>query len=195
MAGEGVKTALAGGAGVQDGAAARLEQLALLPAAAAADAAAIAAPAGGGAVARGPGRPAGSRNKTTAAWSEYLLGRYGSPVERALKLGLARPADFLRWLQAEQDELARTGRAVALLPVGATLLDVVKLQAQLLDGAAPYVHGKMPVDLNVKGSAFTVVIGGGADLALAPDGESLRVTVAAPEPQNSEENQGGVDAS
>src|SRR6185369_3969640 len=30
---------------------------------------------------RGPGRPAGARNKRTLAWADYLLARHANPVE------------------------------------------------------------------------------------------------------------------
>ncbi|CAA7621155.1 hypothetical protein [Magnetospirillum sp. UT-4] len=122
---------------------------------------------------RGRGRPPGAINKTTAAWRDYLLSRYRSPLE-ALAETYSRPVeDLAQQLQCK--------------PV-----EAFKIQVQAAAELAPYLHGKMPVEVNLQGSApilqivapeaamaFYQVQGGGAGPLLdMPVGEVVDGTTA-----------------
>jgi hypothetical protein len=77
---------------------------------------------------RAPGRPAGSLNKATEAWREFLLTKYRSPLE-VLAETFTRPVD----------ELAKA--------LGCKRLEAYQLQLQAARELAPYVHKKMPVEI------------------------------------------------
>lgn len=79
------------------------------------------------------GRPPGSVNKRTAAMAEYLLARYRSPL-----IGLAEI--FSRRVQDLAAEL------------DCSKLDAFKLQVQAMGELAPYLHGKMPVQVDLGGA-------------------------------------------
>lgn len=80
----------------------------------------------------GPGRPAGAKNKSTAAWRDYLLARYPSPLV-ALAEAYTRPARDLA------DEL------------GCKPVEAFAVQMRAAAELAPYLHGKMPVEVQVSG--------------------------------------------
>lgn len=75
---------------------------------------------------RGPGRPAGSKNKNTQEWRDYILGRFTSPL-------IALGDTFTRGVADLAKEL------------GCTKLEAFKLQIQAAKELAPYVHQKMPI--------------------------------------------------
>lgn len=81
---------------------------------------------------RGRGRPAGSRNRTTEQWRRYLLGRYGSPLERLMQVAMAPTA-----------ELAEA--------VGLKVGDVWKEQQHAREVCARYMHQQMPQAVEVSG--------------------------------------------
>jgi hypothetical protein len=81
---------------------------------------------------RKAGRPVGSPNRSTEQWRQFLLSKYRSPVE-VLCATYSRPITDL------QAELA------------CTRLEAFKIQLQAAAEAAPYLHGKMPVELVVSG--------------------------------------------
>lgn len=81
----------------------------------------------------GPGRPPGARNKSTAAWRDYLLGRYPSPLV-ALAEAYTRPARDL----AEE--------------LGCKPVEAFQVQMRAAAELAPYLHGKMPVEVQVSGA-------------------------------------------
>lgn len=113
------------------------EQLALLPL----------APApgeqlgeGGQVVRRGPGRPAGARNKSTLAMLEYLQSRYQSPLV-ALAETYSRPVE----------ELARD--------LACDREDAFKVQVEAMKASLPYWHQKQPmaVQIDSKGTVTLVI--------------------------------------
>lgn len=87
---------------------------------------------------RGAGRPAGSVNKRTAEWREYLLRRYRSPLE-VLAEAYSRRADDLA---AE---------------LGCKPVEAFGIQMRAAEALAPYVHGKMPVEVAFTGDRLPVL--------------------------------------
>lgn len=67
---------------------------------------------------RGPGRPLGSRNKRTVDWTDFLLSRYGSPLEVLAQIATRSVAELQRQLRCSALEAFQEKRhaAVALLP-------------------------------------------------------------------------------
>jgi hypothetical protein len=106
----------------------REEQLTLLPLPAAPD---TPAPP----VKRGRGRPPGATNKRTTEWADYILARYGSPLE-AMASYWARPV------------------AVLAAELGCSAFEAAKLALIAAKESAPYVHSKMPVLVDVEGKGL-----------------------------------------
>jgi hypothetical protein len=81
---------------------------------------------------KGVGRPAGSRNKRTQEWTEYLLSRFRSPL-LVLAETYSRPvAD----LAAE---------------LGVTRAEAFALQLAAAKELAPYLHQRQPLAVNLDG--------------------------------------------
>lgn len=79
-----------------------------------------------------PGRPAGAINRSTEEWRRFLLGKYPSPLQ-VLCETFSRPVHDL------------------MAELGCTRLEAFKIQMQAAAEAAPYLHGKMPVEIQVSG--------------------------------------------
>ena len=88
---------------------------------------------------QGPGRPPGSRNNSTEAWSQYLLSKYPSPVE-GLMATYSRPVR----------DLARE--------LGCSILDAFKIQQKAMEAAAPYVHKKQPMAIENNGNELIPLV-------------------------------------
>jgi len=82
---------------------------------------------------KGPGRPAGSRNKRTKEWQEFILKQHRSPLE-VLASVYSRPLE----------DLAKE--------LGCKNLEAFKLQLQAARELAPYVHQKQPQAIQMEGS-------------------------------------------
>lgn len=93
---------------------------------------------------RGPGRPAGARNRKTEDFARFLLSRHASPLQ-VMAETYSRPV---------QDLAAELGCSVA---------EAFKLQLLAARELAPYLHGKMPVavDLNTNVPVLNLVLPGG----------------------------------
>ncbi len=89
---------------------------------------------------RGPGRRPGSLNKRTLASAEYLMRRYGDPVEGLLSLGMGDVAELA---VAVIEIAARTG-----IPRGdLTVMDLLVFKRQCMEASLPYVRARLaPVD-------------------------------------------------
>jgi len=91
-----------------------------------------------------PGRPAGSPNKRTEAWTNYLLAQYRSPLE-------AMTAAFNQ----------RTGDLAAALglvdPDNTDLINLFKAQVAAAVQVAPYLHAKQPTAVDLNGSAAVML--------------------------------------
>ncbi len=99
---------------------------------------------------RGVGRPPGSRNKRTERWAEFLLSRYESPLEVLVQMANAPVAAL-----AEQ--------------LGCSALEAFQEKRQAAIAAAPYLHQRMPLAVDVTDrKVLNLVI---VDHAPAADGD------------------------
>ncbi len=93
---------------------------------------------------RGAGRPAGSKNKNTEAWRNFILGRYQSPL-------VAMAETFNRTLQQLAEDLGylvRYNGHVLRRPTPDEMLELLKIQMQCAKELAPYVHSKQPIAID-----------------------------------------------
>lgn len=99
---------------------------------------------GGG---RGRGRPRGSLNRKTETLQRYYQARnFKDPISFLGDLVSANPLELLAWLKKHN-------------PAGEhNLLDVIKLQKSAAVDVAPYLHGKMPVSLDIKDDRLPMLI-------------------------------------
>lgn len=98
--------------------------------------------------ARGRGRPKGARNKSTEAWREWIVGRHGSPLE-VLAQTWSRPVEVLA------DQLK------------CDLSDAFEIQQRAAIAALPFLHGKMPVEVAVRGELMPFLMADAVALAAA----------------------------
>lgn len=124
----------------------QVEQLPLIPAAALTDA--TVAEALTAVTRRGPGRPAGSPNKRTKAWTDYILSRYQSPLIVLAETYSRSLADIKAELKCDT-------------------LEAFKIQLQAAVALAPYIHQKQPTALDVSGAGIIPLV-----INLAPSGEA-----------------------
>ena len=93
---------------------------------------------------RGPGRPAGSRNRRTQDWVDYILAKYPSPLE-ALASCYARSVDVL------------------MAELKCSRLDAYKIQQAAAANLAPYIHQKQPMAMQIEGKGMVQLIIQGVD--------------------------------
>ena len=115
-----------------------VEQLALFPAAAIGELPAP-GPERTNAIRRGPGRPAGAVNRRTAAMADWLLKRYPSPLQALAETYSRRVHDL-----AEE--------------LGCSRLEAFQLQLRAAVELAPYLHGKMPVSIDLNASNIPMIM-------------------------------------
>lgn len=98
----------------------------------------------------GAGRPLGARNRRTDLMAEYLIGRYGDPLEAHVSLGTMPLRDLVPTLRAAASDLG--------LKLGMSIGDILRMQAELRRDALPYLHAKRAPE-TVAGEAVTPIIG------------------------------------
>lgn len=98
---------------------------------------------------RGPGRPAGSKNKSTEEWSRFILTRYRSPLIGLAEIAQATPL-------ALQDELG--GAPSETNKGGVSLAECVKIIMAAQQALAPYLHQKQPTAIDTGGASLMTVI-------------------------------------
>jgi hypothetical protein len=85
---------------------------------------------------RGPGRPAGAKNKNTEEWRKYLLTKYRSPLEALAQTYCMSVADLAKRLGLQR------------APTFDEALELFKVQITAAKELAPYVHQKMPLAID-----------------------------------------------
>jgi len=125
---------------------------------------------------RGPGRPKGSRNRRTQEWTDYLGGRYGTPLERLAQLYSSDPHALAQAFGVKIEVAIEVMKASAI-------------------AALPYMHQKQPMSVDVHGKGRMVVVlghidGDEADQA-AEDGLSMVLDLVATAPEKSDGNSDG----
>lgn len=113
---------------------------------------------------RGPGRPAGARNKRTEDWVRYLTSRYRSPL-----VGLAEI------YSRKVSELAAELGFGSLTPEVA--LKLLAAQIEAMKALAPYVHQRQPlaVQIDERRTVRLVVEEYDGKAADAGDGDALSI--------------------
>lgn len=96
----------------------------------------------------GPGRPAGSINKSTAEWRDFLLEHYPSPLVGAAELLQLGPLGLAKVLGVSSDKAMAHWVA-------------------LWKAFTPYVHQELPKAVELTGEGVTALILGGAPPAQA----------------------------
>lgn len=101
----------------------------------------------GGAVApvKKAGRPAGSKNRSTEEWRNFLFARFRSPLVGLAEIAGMDVVELAKVLRFESD----TRRAKP-----EELLELVKVQIACRDKLAPYMHSKMPLAIQSEGGAL-----------------------------------------
>lgn len=127
---------------------------------------------------RGRGRPAGSRNKRTQEWADFLLAQYPSPLIVLAEI-MSRPLDELK------QEL------------GCDKAEALKIQVSAAERLLPYTHQKQPMAVNVDAKGVVQLIltpGAPMDPGAIEDDDAIsaEVTVIDHEPQ---QNQALTDGS
>ncbi|HNH64373.1 MAG TPA: hypothetical protein PKY43_12240 [Thauera aminoaromatica] len=89
---------------------------------------------------RGPGRPKGRMNRKTSDWAKFILSRYRSPLEFMAEVYSRRTIDLA-------------------LEIGCKPAEALAAQVRAAEGLAPYLHGKMPVQVEVKSNLPLLVLG------------------------------------
>lgn len=82
---------------------------------------------------RGPGRPPGARNKRTEAWAEYLLARYGSPLEVLMQIANMPIVELVAGL-------------------GCSALEALQEKRHAAIALAPYIHQRQAVAVDLTGA-------------------------------------------
>ena len=101
---------------------------------------------------RGAGRPAGSKNRSTEEWRNYLFARYRSPLIGMAEIANRDVLELARELRFETD----TRKAKP-----EELLELLKVQLACRDKLAPYLHSKMPMAIEAgEHGLINLTIGG-----------------------------------
>lgn len=121
------------------------------------------------------GRPRGARNRSTAEWASFLLGRGRAPLTVLQDLYTRDVTELHELLQAQADK-HKTWREtkegghwerVAINP-----LDVLKLQMQAATTVALYTNKRQPMAIEVEERRRGLVVLGSLDVTdLGPDDE------------------------
>lgn len=102
------------------------------------------------------GRPLGARNRRTDLVAEYLIGRYGDPLEASVSLGMMPLKDLVPTLRAAASDLG--------LKLGMSIGDILRLQAELRREALPYLHARRAPE-TAQGDPVLPVVGIGTYVA------------------------------
>lgn len=102
---------------------------------------------------RGRGRPEGARNKRSKKIAQYIVQKFGDPIDALGNLATMPLADLLAIMREAQ------GGEAKYKPVRA--IDAMALQVGVLKDLLTYVHGRQPLSVEVatKTDAFIIIPG------------------------------------
>ncbi|MBE2191878.1 MAG: hypothetical protein IAE63_06835 [Alphaproteobacteria bacterium] len=94
------------------------------------------------------GRPAGSKNRSTEQWRDFLFARYRSPLIGLAEIASLSVLELAKMLRFEvEGEFGRKAKPEELL-------ELTKVQIACRDKLAPYLHSKMPLAIQNDGGAL-----------------------------------------
>lgn len=99
------------------------------------------------------GRPAGARNRKSEAFERWYHARgYVDPLQRLAELVSEDPRVLQAWLDehAGVDPEGNKRR-------GPPIIEVIRMQIAAAGELAPYLHGKMPVKVELEGTVLPVL--------------------------------------
>lgn len=96
---------------------------------------------------RGKGRPAGAKNKNTEAWRDFLLKTGRSPLEVLQQTFSMSLADLGKALGKKNGELTFD-----------QCVELYKLQITAAKELAPYLHSKMPTEIDTGSSGLIQLV-------------------------------------
>lgn len=99
---------------------------------------------------KGPGRPAGAKNRRTDLVASYLVERFGDPLTATMSVAGRPLVDLVREL--------RTVASDCGMKLGASVMDIARWQQQCRLDALPYIHAKRAPE-TVKGEVVVPIIG------------------------------------
>lgn len=106
---------------------------------------------------RGAGRPPGAKNKSTKAWTNYLLKKYPSPLEGLASIAFRPLPDLV----AELMEM--TGASANSKGHYERYVEMLKIQMGAMKELAPYLHQKQPMAIQgAENGLVNLIIGGAA---------------------------------
>lgn len=117
------------------------------------------------------GRPPGATNKTQKEWVAYLMQRYRSPMVTLLELTTMTPKDLAEqlglyvWSEGELVIDPRTSKPV--LATG----EAFKRQIEAAVALLPYVHQKMPLEIQQTGDKRGLLVIGDLNVTLNASGD------------------------
>lgn len=125
---------------------------------------------------RGPGRPAGAKNRRTGEIVDYISRRYGFPLERLAQIYSADTGELARELGLKRGEALAEQRAAAA-------------------AALPYMHQKRPIEVDVSNKGvfeLTIVesVKGEAARVINAHAVDLGALVSASEAEDGEDPEG-----
>lgn len=135
---------------------------------------------------RGRGRPPGSKNKTTKAWTNYILSRYSSPLIFLAEVYNRPLSDLVRELQAVYMEINGLKNAPPMSMDD--IMDILKLQLGAAKESAPYLHQKQPMAIQGDGAGMVNLFIGGAQVGSVSTDEAQNLDLEIIDVK-SEENQ------
>lgn len=118
---------------------------------------------------RGPGRPAGSKNKRSTEWVNYLLSRHTSPLETLTALQDMSPAEIARVMITEVRSLSGDAEWVPGPDEAVGLIkDALAVKISAANNALPYLHERRGMVVSDKDGADIPVIALGAGYISGP---------------------------
>lgn len=112
---------------------------------------------------RGPGRPAGSKNRHQKDLAKWFIQQFGDPLAVLGEI-MTMPVDVLyqQMVLAQGAESSKTQKI--------TGKDAIQLKISAATDALPYVHGKKPITIDRTGNPDAVIIIPGMNAPMAQSG-------------------------